>query len=260
MQSRDLRLSAAGALRHAGRLDFLMSGKSCRPEFETSAQAFLLNPADEWKSIFNCVHPEALWHIRPNQKLLHDAKCCQRQLTAQPHRSQRAAADNAAFPPLQGWSIPATKEATTKQWEINSNIPKQKCQSLPTTKLNRLLACLWLIKKPSAQRDTEELEGCRRTVATKGVTSHVAVSVQYKFGGVLQGLWRWEGLKTQREGFCILQQLIDFSPCKGSERPMSRNEGAQLLLGVCSGSENNSSTCSLCISLSYWRAGNFNPK
>lgn len=61
-------------------------------------------------------------------------------------------------------------------------------------------ACLWLTKKPSA----EEPEGCRRTVATKGVTIYVAVSVQDKIGGVLQGLWGWEGVKTQREGFWIL--------------------------------------------------------
>lgn len=100
MQSRDLRLSPAEALCHAGRLVFLTSGKSCRPEFETSAQAFLLNPADEWKSIFNCVHPEALWHFGPNQKLLCDANCCKRQLISQPRRIQRAAADNTAFPSL----------------------------------------------------------------------------------------------------------------------------------------------------------------
>lgn len=95
---KDLRLSPAGALRLAGRLVFLKSGKLCQAEFETSAQAFLLNPADEWKSIFNCVHPEALWHIVANQKLLCDANCFKRQLISQPHRIQRAAADNTAFP------------------------------------------------------------------------------------------------------------------------------------------------------------------
>lgn len=44
---------------------------------------------------------------------------------------------------------------------------------------------LSVIKKPSAQRDIEEPEGCGRAVATKGVTFCAALSVQYKSDGVL---------------------------------------------------------------------------
>lgn len=82
---------------------------------------------------------------------------------------------------------------------------------------NRVQQAAGSFLKPSAQRDIEGPEGCRGAVFTKGVTLHGALSVQYKFGGVLQVLWGWEGVKTQREGFWIFLQLIDFSLCKGSE-------------------------------------------
>lgn len=146
-----------------------------------------------------------------------------------PHRIQRAAADNTAFPsPWENcWTGDTEQEhpgshllgCIRRAWLQQPGSKIQAPNFTKTHKLNALLPCLWRIKTLSVQQDVQEP---RQEKALYAMCQHPhGTSLMV----LLQPFVEREGVKTQEGNIFML--LTDFSPyqCTGLPQVTAEDQG-----------------------------------
>lgn len=141
------------------------------------------------------MHPEALWHINADQKLLCDANCTKRQLVSQPHRTHRAAAGimmlhlvpfrrNAGLERSSGsiLTLHSHQEGSNHIMRMCLKYPSRKMQLPNFTQSHKAQQPVGL---SLADNETISTEGYRRTRGMQNNYSHERRYLQYKFEGVL---------------------------------------------------------------------------